>query len=314
MEQLLHFLRQVLREELSLLSTSEVPVSTNRSRQLSSSILEVSTALGDSLEGSKRLGVVSAHNSSYSALLARKSIFTHLKLLLSSAAIMEDVNFAYRECKNICMVVRDFNVNHSLRSHPQGHGRRSLQYFSANRYLGRNKLNVFNKINYGDIMEVFIRTRSNVITSALMRDCCAESTLRLAESENSFIMAFIGIVAAFSRTLDSHNNNFSSSFYDDVYSSKLSLPTSGWKSFVLTGQAASELKPLWKSTFRRLWSLVAGNLSSYGCSLLHTGQTLEKFRSVLASTWCHLGKVSSAYTNGLLLVHKERGLTRQLPE
>lgn len=253
----------------------------------SSSQLCISTAVVDSHERNKR----NTYSICYSALLTRKTVLTHLQLLLSSTEVSENVNFAYEECKKNCMAVRNFNIKHSQMFKPQYHGRRSLQFLGAKKLLITNKSDAFKKILYGDIMDIFIKARSRIITETLIKDSSAESTLRLADFENSFIMAFTGIVATYTHTLDAQNNKPFINSNDTIFSSSLEKSNATWKSMIITGHDAARLKPLWRSLYNKLWSKVARNLLSYGSSLLHGGQSLEKFQSTLANTSCHIGKM-----------------------
>ena len=296
------FFSYQLRGRLSQQRVDSEPVNYRRLLQSTSSLQDVTATLLDCQGRSKYGGGANRYSSNYSALLARKTILKHLQLFLSSKELTEDISYAYGECKNICLAVNNFNINHSITKQQKlQYCRRSLHYFS------RRKDSTIKSLSFSNIVEACVETRARFVTQQLLNDCSVENTLQVAEFENSFIMAFVGMVATFTSTLTTEGKDSMKEVVSDdrlcFYSAPLSESTNvSWKNYLVTGPRAASLRSLWKDTLCKLWSRIARNLLCWARSLLQGGHTSEEFLSNLSKTTCHKGNVSYVRANVCIVV------------
>ena len=227
----------------------------------------------------------------YLALLVRKIILTHLKVLCSSKDIFDDVPCGYEKCKDICLAIRQFNSTVSFLSRKK--------YVQIGKRCSCRKVEVLRKINLYEIVEICTDSRARAVSVNITNNCSLETIMKLVKYENSFIMALLELVMTLSSVLDPSNSEAEDHLDNKPISeipSSIHIgfpPTESinltWKDYVSDNHTAL-LKPLLEDTFRKLWKKIARNLSCWTRGHLEDGLESMSLLSALSGISFYTGK------------------------
>lgn len=187
----------------------------------------------------------------YSRLLLKKLILTRFTLLCASSEVIHDVEYSFDEFKEILLAVELFN-GRCLDSVKQQS--KSSATFTLIKTPSRSNC----IIELADLMDAYINTHTEWLSSSLSSTSSSGDLLFLAQFESSFSRALLGNIATHTSLLSSGRTmKFVSEEMFNLLSSKEAV---GWLDCLIPGAQSEMMRRTCNDVLLRLWSKVAEDL------------------------------------------------------